>query len=298
MEELLLTAVLAALAMGCGVGGLVGREEGAPAYPASWPVPPLPVMALEHPGGPVWGVPSSYCWRLGDADERACEEYSLGSGIDSYPEAIEDRQIRVRVDSETRPDKMFAQVYTRHGNIMVDFLQLGTEYPFLDLELDPGDYHVRLIGQWLYDKTADYQDREYDTVAYEFGLSVTGEIELIAECAQTLIGGELDISLESLDDRLRTAVDSANSAGCKFNKPIVRVSLTLAGEDGAYTETFHVDPPSLSVGFPLPDDLVSERSGETLPPGDYSRRIVAIAEDGDQWEASDGFHETVTIVGP
>ena len=33
---------------------------------------------------------------------------------------------------------MFVQVYTRHGNIMVDFLQLGTSYPVLDLELDPG----------------------------------------------------------------------------------------------------------------------------------------------------------------
>ena len=303
LKIFLMTTVLTALAIACGTGGPVGREDPAPVssrvvYPASWPVPPLPVMALEHPSGLVWGLPSSYCWKFEEADEPACEEYSLWSAIDAYPEATGDKQIHVRVDSETRPDKMFAQVYTRHGNIMVDFLQLGTEYPVLDLELDPDDYHVRLIGQWQYNKTADYLDRKYNKVAYGFGLSVPGEVALIAECAYTLIGGNVDIVLKSLDDRLRTAKDSVNSAGCKFNKPIVRISLTLASEDATYTETFRIDPPSLDVGFPLPDDLVSENSGETLTPGDYSRRIVATAEDGDEWEASDSFLKTVTIAGP
>ena len=105
--------------------------------------------------------------------------------------------------------------------------------------------------------------------------------------------------LSSLDDRLRTAADSANSAGCRFNKPIASISLTLDSDDSSpYTETFTVEPPSLTVGFPLPEDLVSEKTGGPLPPGKYSRRIVAVAEDGDEWDltAYDLLQATVTIV--
>ena len=268
-------------------------------WPDSWPVPPLPIMALEHPDGPVWGSPSTYCWHLQDESDRVCHEYTFWTGLDAYPEAVPDEQIRVRVDSETKPDKMFAQVYTRHGNIMVDFIQLGTTYPVLDLDLDPGDYHIRLIGQWQYNETTDYTERRYDEVSYEFGLSVPGTVDLLAGCASTLIGGDLSIVLSSLDDRLRTAVDSANSGGCRFNKPIASISLTLDSDDSSpYTETFTVEPPSLTVGFPLPEDLVSEKTGGPLPPGKYSRRIVAVAEDGDEWDFTDYdlLQDTVTIV--
>ena len=73
--------------------------------------------------------------------------------------------------------------------------------------------------------------------------------------------------LESLDDRLRTAPDSANGAGCRFNKPIARVSMTLHNDNfGPYTETFHIDPPSDIVRFPLADGLASEKTGAPLPP--------------------------------
>jgi hypothetical protein len=122
-------------------------------------------------------------------------------------------------------------------------------------------------------------------------------VKLIAECASTLIGGDLSIVLSSLDDRLRTAVDSANSAGCRFNKPIARVLLVLASDDSiTYTETFHIDPPSLTIGFPVPEDTASESSGGPLPPGDYSRRVTAFTADGEQWEVpADFFLETVTV---
>ena len=268
-------------------------------WPDSWPVPPLPVMALEHPIGLVWGVPSSYCWRFGEDADPVCEQYLPGSGVSTYPEIVPGKQIHIRVDSETRPDKMFAQVYTRDGNIMVDFLQLGTKYPVLDLDLDPGDYHVRVEGQWQSNRTTDYVERQYNTVGYVFGLSVPGTVELVSECSKTLIGGDLSIALSSLDERLRTALDSANSGGCRFNKPIARVVLALYSDDaGPYTETFQVDPPSLSIGFPLPEDMVSERSGGPLPPGDYSRRLTAFTADGEEWKPSaDFFLDTVTV-GP
>ena len=143
LKTSLTTLAMSALALACVTDKEtqpVERADSTPVvervWPESWPVPPLPVMALEHPSGLVWGSPSTYCWHLEDESDRVCHEYTFWTGLDAYPEVVLDEQIRVRVDSETRPDKMFAQVYTRHGNIMVDFIQLGTTYPVLDL--DPG----------------------------------------------------------------------------------------------------------------------------------------------------------------
>ncbi len=282
--------------------GACARNGDAPptTWPDGWPVPPLPVMALKHPGGTVWGSPSTYCWHFEPGSERTCKEHTFWSGIDAYPEAVPDRQIHIRIDAEARPHNVFGQIYTRHGNIMVNFIETNTEYPILDLDLDPGDYHIRIIGQWQHGDSAD-SERSYNEVAYEFGLNVPGEVALRSECSNTLIGGDLAINLDSADDPLRTAMDSANGMGCKFNKPITRVVLTLHGDDGGtYAETFSIDPPALSVEFPLPDDTASERSRESLPPGEYSRRIVAIAEAGDEWEVTShgNFHRTITIGTP
>lgn len=171
---------------------------------------------------------------------------------------------------------------------------LPPTYPVLDLDLAPGQYHIRVIGQWPNNPGAAYVDRRYNDVAYEFGLSVPGDVELRAECASTLIGGDITITLASLADPLRTAPDSANQAGCRFNKPIASVSLTLENGARSYTEQFPIDPPSLSVGFPLPPESVSEASG------DYTRRLVANSNDGDQVELTtmNAFLPTVTVAGP
>ena len=298
--------VVTVLAIACGPDGgaqPVARDDAMPAttrvWPESWPVPPLPVMWLVHPSESIWGSPLSYCWHLDQDSDRVCQEYDIWSGVNAYPEAVPGKQIRVRIESETLPDNVFAQVFTRHGNLMVDFLQLGPAYPVLDLDLAPGDYHIRVIGQWQYNDGAAYVDRRYNEVAYEFGLSVPGVVELIAECASTLIGGDISIALGSLNDRLRTAPDSANHAGCRFNKPIARVSLTLDQGAQSYRELFHIQPPSLNVSFPLTAVLVSEKSGGPLPPGEYTRRMVAISENGDELEITtrDAFLETVTIAG-
>ena len=305
-KALLTPVVLVAFALtiACGTSSEaqpVGRNEAtAVQWPDSWPVPPLPTMALEQPRGLLWGSPSSYCWRFQETSDPVCEQYPPGSGVNSYPEVVPDRQVPIRIESEATPDKMFGQVYTRHGNILVDFLRLGTVHPVLDLDLAPGDYHVRLEGQWQYNDTSNYIERQYNTVGYLFGLSVPGAVALISECGSTAVGGDVRIVLISLDDQLRTAMDRVNLGGCRFNKPIARISLTLNSvAAGTYTETFYVDPPSLTVSFPLPDDLASERVGEPLPPGEYSRRMVALTADGEEREITfgDDFLNTVTIAG-
>ncbi len=280
-----------------------GRNDAAPAatrvWPASWPVPPLPVMWLEHPGGSIWGSPSRYCWHVEDAADRVCEEYVIWSGVDAFPETKAGRPIPVRIESETTPEKVFAQVYTRHGDLRVDFVQLGPTYPVLDLDLDPGDYHLRVIGQWPYIDPSAPLGRRYNEVAYEFGLHVPGAVKLIGGCDTTDIGGDLRIVLGSLDDRMRTAKDSANRAGCRFSKPIARLLLTLDNGAQTYTETFRFDPPTLRFDLPLHEDFGSETSGGPLPPGVYARRIVAISEDGDEVDVTTAaeFLQTISLAG-
>ena len=291
---LVVTILLSSLGMAACIRD---ADPQAPAWPDDWPVPPLPVMALKHPSGMVWGSPSTYCWRFESRDERTCTEADFQSGITAYPEAVPGRQIHIRIDAETRPENVFAQIYTRNGNILIDFRETNTEYPILDLDLDPGDYHVRVIGQWQYGDGPEFS-KLFNEVAYEFGLNVPGEVALRSECASTLVGGDLAISLNSLDDPLRTAMDNANGMGCKFNKPVSGVGLVLKGKDGiSYRETFSISPPSFHVGFPLPEDAASERNMETLPPGVYSRRMVALAEDGEEWEITSlgNFLRSITI---
>ena len=259
-------------------------------WPDSWPVPPLPVMWLEHQSGPTRGSPQSYCWQLENAADRVCEEYTIWSGVREYPETALGAHIPIKIDADTRPTKMFAQVFTRPGTIMVGGLRrLSTISPGLDLAgLGPGVYNIRLIGYW-----------EDNKVAYEFGLRIPGVVKLKSECSQTTADADPILALESLDDRLRTAPDSFNGGGCWFNKPIAHVSLTLQNGDlGSYTETFRIDPPAVSVGFPLRDGLASEKTGEPLPPGEYSRRIVVVAEDGEELEITSAFQDVVTLAAP
>ena len=165
--------------------------------------------------------------------------------------------------------------------------RLSTTAPGLDLAgLGPGVYNIRLIGHW--------QDNR---VAYEFGLSIPGAVKLKSVQSDNC-RRRRDFALESLDDRLRTAPDSFNSGGCSFNKPIAHVSLTLQnGDFGPYTETFRIDPPSVSVPFPLRDGLASEKTGEPLPPGEYSRRMYVIAEDGEELQIAGG-PDLVTLDNP
>ena len=161
---------LAALALvtACDKGGVASPEEPDSAtpmatrvvqWPDNWPVPPLPVMSLQHEDGPIQGDPRRYCWQFEGATDRVCEEEYPWSGLWQYREIASHQRIPVIIEAETRPTKLFARVHTKTGNIMVGGLRrLSAVNPRLDLELSPGEYNVVLIGYW--------QDNE---VSYEFG---------------------------------------------------------------------------------------------------------------------------------
>lgn len=290
-KGLIIAVALAALVLlaGCDIGGGRTAVTRVVQWPNNWPVPPLPVMSLEHEAGPVQGDPHAYCWQFEGKPDRVCEESDPWSGAYDYPEIASYQRIPVTIEAETRPTKLFAQVYTKPGNLMVgSLIRLSAVNPKLDLDLSPGQYNVRLIGYW--------QDNE---ISYEFGLFVPGTAALIGGCDRTDVEFDPVLSLKSLDDPMRTAADDANRTGCRFNKLIASVALTLHNDTlGSYTETFHIDPPSTSFGLPLGDIVASDKSGGPLPAGKYSRRMVAYTEDGEEWNFSPVILEEVEIAGP
>ena len=147
------------------------------------------------------------------AADRVCEEENPWSGPYEYPEIAPRQRIPVGIEAKTKPTKLFAQVFTKPGNITVGNLRhLTTVNPSLDLDLGPGEYNVRLIGYW-----------QYYEVSYEFGLTVPGKVELTGECHMSLDGVDPRVLvLESLDDRLRTAPDNRNSRAAGSTSPSPR----------------------------------------------------------------------------
>lgn len=234
---------------------------------------------------------SRACWQVEGGDSRTCSEADPWSGIDSYAEVAANEQIEVLVESDTRPDGLFALVVTEPGDVHVDFKRMSTVRAVFELKQGPGNYKVRVTGNW---------EERNASVSYEFGLRVPGAPELRSGCVATTIGGDLELILQTLEDRMRTAVDALNSGGCGFNVPIAQIRLVLS-RDGAtvYTETFQMDPSSPRVLFPLKDGTYSDRTGGPLAPGEYSRRIVAIATDGQEevLTSNGAMLDSITLAG-
>ena len=122
------------------------------------------------------------------------------------------------------------------------------------------------------------------------------ETELTYECGSTLEGGDLEIVLDSLEDRDRTAIDAVNSGWCEFNKELKLVWLVLESDSTPpYAETFWVKPSSEIIYLPIPEEYDSEIKGERLPSGEYSRRMVAVAADGSETEIMVGPTNLITL---
>ena len=285
-------AVSVILAAACGQGVHTPDPDAARAAPAGGTEPDLPVLTLQYRGETIQGSRSAACWQKEGEDGRTCSGPDPWSGIGTYVEVSPNEQIQVLVVSDILPDGLFALMVTEPGDVHVDSKRMSTVRGVFEMKHGPGDYKVRVTGNW---------EARNASVSYEFGLRVAGKPELTSECASTLEGGDLDLVLQTLDDRMRTAIDALNSGGCRFNVPIAQIRMVLSrGRTTVYIEAFRIDPPSPSVPFPLKEGIYAERTGGPLGQGEYSRRIVAVATDGQQMEltSSGGFFlDRLTLAG-
>ena len=241
----------------------------------------LPTLTLTHEGRAVDARRYEGCWRPDPSADFQCVGTSPHGELGNYLEVESGEVIEIEITPDSRPTKLMATIFTQPGEVMVsDLLHLSPVERELVVEMPPGRYNVRLHAQWF-----EGGSEIHHKVNYVFGLRVPGEPELKGGCTSTAIGGILGIVLESVDDQRRTAVEAINSMGCGFNKPMAEVRLFLESDSGhTYTETFQLEPPSLIVQFPVPEDVSSVREGGPLPAGEYSRRIVVVAEDGTEQE--------------
>ena len=237
----------------------------------------LPSLTVIHDGRTIQTRRFEGCWTPDSSSGLQCVETSPRGEQQSYAEVESGDSIEIEITPDSRPTKLLATIFTQPGEVMVSgLLHLSPAERELVVDMPPGRYNVRLHAQW-FEGGSEVQHK----VNYVFGLRVPGEPELKRQCSSTVIGGIMGIVLESLDDPLRTAVEPINSRGCTFNKTIAKVRLVLEGSTGRrYTETFHIDPPSVTIPLPVPEDVSSTREGGPLPAGEYSRRIAVVAEDG------------------
>ena len=278
---LMLVPILVSLAsISCGgIGDGTDKEPTATAAPVVSEAT-LPTLSLTHEGRTLEARRYEGCWTPAAASEFQCVESSPRGELEQYHEVESGDGIVITITPNTRPTKLLATVFTNPGEVLVgDLLRLSPVEREFVVDLPPGRYNVRLHAQW-FEGGSEVRHK----VNYVVGIKIPGEVALESGCISTAQGGILGILLESLDDPARTAVDALNGGGCSFNKEISHVVLTLENDNFRYVETFQLDPPSLQVGLPLPEDTVSKSTGGPLPPGLYERRVVALTADGAEME--------------
>ena len=239
----------------------------------------LPTLTLEHKGKTFEGYRFEGCWQGAGGSGIQCVEGTPIDAVDNYIEVEPGDIITVRISPDSRPTRLLASFYTEPGDLSVGSLvRLSPVEGELVIDHTPGIYNVRVNAQWF-----EGGARPDHKVSYVFGLSIPGEAELRSGCGSTDMGGIMGIVLESLEDPDRTAFEAVNKKGCRLNKRVVQVRLVLEGDGGhEYTETFQIEPPSLTVSFPLSEHVPSVKSGGPLPHGEYSRSIIAVTVDGEE----------------
>lgn len=265
------------------------------------PLPPLPVISLRQADRVHQGAEGSYCWPSQHAEDGStvglCADKILWEGIESTVYIPRGKEVSVVVEAEDAPSRLVAHIFADpETSIQMLELEAGrtVRLPLdgLDPGIGPGSYLLLISGQWP----------EGD-ISYEFRFTqVPGTQELTAECFHTE-AEPLPLTYDVLGEPTPTGFDGRNSATCRFSKPISRVSVTLTNGGGGsiHGETFHIEPPVHEVPFPLSEDMsaLSEKTLELLAPGDYQRRMVAVAEDGDTWDITanvDAALKTVTVI--
>ena len=84
--------------------------------------------------------------------------------------------------------------------------------------------------------------------------------------------------------KVPTALDSINTGGCDFTKPVVRMTIELDGPGGKQTAEIPFASPLTNVGFPLSDEIEIPLVLASLTPGEYTRVVTAYTADGESKE--------------
>ncbi len=257
-------------------------------------VPPLPVLSQEGVPEPIRGVPGTWCADEQGNPVRRCPRPDRSSELDSYTEIEDGEKLLIRFQPDvapgTWPEAIFAQVYSKSGGFMIEFIEVTPVDPVLQLDLGPGAYNVNLIVRWPYPQGG---------IESRFGLTIPGDPIVRSECIMTLLGTDAVILFDPANDPAPTMVDPVNNAGCRFDRPIASVTVTLSDAGvNRFSETFYLDPPSMTFGLPLSPDLNSDRTPDRLPPGVYKRGIVVTATDGSEKGIGPHFFDSVTVPDP
>ena len=276
--------LISLVSINCGyLGNEIDKEPTATAAPVVSEAT-LPILSLSHEGRTLEARRYEGCWTPAAESELQCVESTPRGELEIYNEVDSGDSIEIKIMPDERPTKLLATIFTNPGEVLVsDLLHLSPVRRELLVDMPPGRYNIRLHAQWF-----EGGSEVHHKVNYVVGIKIPGEVALESQCISTAQGGILGILLESLDDPARTAVDAMNGGGCSFNKEISHVILTLENDDFRYVETFQLDPPSLQVGLPLPEDTMSQSTGGPLPPGLYERQIVALTADGAEKEIAAG----------
>jgi len=98
------------------------------------------------------------------------------------------------------------------------------------------------------------------------------------------------------EEQLPSRLDAVNSGGCDFSRPVVSLLYELL-LDGQVIQSADISlaAPASNLTFPLPDEIAVPIIDALIKPGQYERRIVAAAADGDS--IGIGGLEPVLIVG-
>ena len=256
-------------------------------------VPPRPVFGIESEGKLYPGAPASYCWPQGSSGgvtREVCVDTVDWTNVEILTPAVERQALVVRIEADEAPTELTAYLFGDPAGTSIQKIELDPALEAeLSMDLPPGKTLLRISGIW-----------PEGGVDYEFELlRVPGGEGLSAECFVTE-ADPLPVIFVPGDEPTPTAFDGRNRATCRFSQPISRVSVTLDSDAiGVHGETYHIEPASYELTFPLPQDTPSEMTLELLPVGSYDREMIVIAEDGDQWSITENLYvalDTVSVV--
>ena len=98
-------------------------------------------------------------------------------------------------------------------------------------------------------------------------------------------------------DTVPTRFDAINGGGCDFNGDVTEIRVTLSGNGGVQTTVFRFPTPVGEIGVPFDHTMEGDVIDDSLTPGLYERKVIAVAADGRTIEVQ-GFEPVILVRDP